>query len=128
MLDGPSGEVTQLIQQMNAGDKYAVDRLMGLVYDELKMLARKQRRQERPGHTLNTTALVHEAYVKIAQQEHIPGESRAGFFYIARLCMGRILLDWARQRTRQKRGSGQAVESLEDHPAAYFTEIGRAHV
>ncbi len=101
--DGP-GDVTRLLQEASRGDKTAFDQLLPLVYDELKRVARGKLRYERTGHTLNTTALVHEAYLKLVDQSRVEWQSRTHFFAIASQAMRRILIDYAKMRKAAKRG------------------------
>lgn len=108
------GEVTLLLHRLHEGDDEALERLMPLLYDELRILARKQLRSERPGHTLSTTGLVNEAYLKLVDQHQLRVEDRAHFFGIAANTMRRILVDYARARKRIKRGGGQQPISLEE--------------
>lgn len=108
------GAVTQLIGQLRGGDAEALDRLVPLVYQELRALARAQLRRETPGHTLGSTALVHEAYVRLAKQDRLGPADRRHFFAIAAEAMRRVLIDHARSRKRKKRGSGVALKSLDD--------------
>ncbi len=106
--------VTQLLHAWTDGDRAVFDRLMPLVYDELRRLARRHLRRERPGHTLTTTALVHEAYLNLIDQNRVQWQNRAHFFGIAAQCMRRILLMHARKRSTAKRGGGQARLPLDD--------------
>jgi len=109
MERGASREgVTVLLRAVEAGDRGALDALFPLVYDELTHLAHRQRRQWHGDLTLNTTAIVHEAYLKVADQKRLPAESRAHFFAVASTAMRHILCNYARDRRRQKRG-GDAV-------------------
>src|SRR5262244_800753 len=101
-----SQSVTQLLKDWTGGDQTAADRLMPLVYEELKRLAHQYMRREKPGHTLQTSALVNEAYVRLVDQSKIQWESRTHFFGIAALLMRRILVDQARRRNFAKRGGG----------------------
>jgi len=91
-------EVTQLLVAWSEGDPAALDRLMPLVYAELRRMARRHMGQERPGHTLQTTALVHEAYLRLVNQERAGWKDRTHFFAIAAQLMRRILVDHARKR------------------------------
>jgi RNA polymerase sigma-70 factor (ECF subfamily) len=109
-----AGVVTELLAAWSAGDESARDSLMPLVYDELRRLARRQMRRERPGHTLQTTALVNEAYLRMAGQHQIEWQTRAHFFAMAAAMMRRILVDHARRRQYAKRGGGAARCSLDD--------------
>lgn len=106
-------EVTQLLVSLGSGDRSALDRLMPLVYMELRRLAKSKLGSERADHTLNTTALVHEAYIKLADQQRINWQSRAQFFALASQSMRRILVDYARRRNAAKRG-GNAVISIRE--------------
>jgi RNA polymerase sigma-70 factor (ECF subfamily) len=100
-------EVTQLLQAWSNGDQEALDKLAPLVYEELHRLARRYMSHERPGHTLQTTALVNEAYLRIVNWKNVRWQNRAHFFAVAAQMMRRILVDFARARTYEKRG-GQA--------------------
>ena len=112
------GEITRLLGQLREGDRQAEARLAVIVYDELRRLARRYMRQERPNHTLQATALVHEAYIQMFQQKEPSWENRAHFFAIAANTMRRILVDHARARNAVKRGGGEPRESLEASPVA----------
>lgn len=111
------GSVTQLLGRLREGDAEALDRLIPLVYDELRSLARAQLRREDPGHTLGSTALVHEAYMRLAAREELGAADRRHFFAIAAQAMRRVLIDHARTRKRKKRGAGQRLHSLDDAAA-----------
>jgi RNA polymerase sigma factor (TIGR02999 family) len=102
--------VTQLLKEWSAGEARALDELMPLVYDELRRQAARFVRKERAGHTLQTTALIHEAYLKLIDQRNVEWQNRAHFFAIAATAMRRILVDYARERNREKRGG--ALENL----------------
>jgi RNA polymerase sigma factor (TIGR02999 family) len=91
-----------------------VERMLPLVYEELRRIARRQLRHEGIGHTLNTTALVHEAYLRLAAPSHLDIGGRAEFLSIAAMAMRRVLIDYARQRTAQKRGGVQMRVELDD--------------
>lgn len=106
-------EVTRLLVSLGAGDKNALNRLMPLVYVELRRLARSRLGSERSDHTLNTTALVHEAYMKLADQTRINWQSRAQFFALASQAMRRILVDYARRRNASKRGGNNVISIRE---------------
>jgi RNA polymerase sigma-70 factor (ECF subfamily) len=108
VLDEPKG-VTELLIDWSNGDRQALDRLIPLVEIELKRLASHFMRQENPGNTLQTTALVNEAYLKLVDQRNVKWQNRAHFFAIAARIMRRILIDHARTQTRQKRG-GEAQQ------------------
>jgi len=112
---GPSPEdVTTLLNKLAAGDQEAAAKLVPLVYDELRRLAVRRLRHERPDHTLQATALVHEAYVKLAAQRDAKWQNRAQCFGVASQSMHRILVDYARTQQRIRRGGKQQKVSLED--------------
>lgn len=102
MASDPS-RVTRLLIEWRQGDEAAVQQLMPIVYAELRRMARRQMRQQRPGHTLQTTALVHEAYLRLVDN---PGDNRAHFFGLAAAAMRHILVDHARAGRSAKRGGG----------------------
>jgi RNA polymerase sigma factor (TIGR02999 family) len=106
--------ITLLLQKFAGGDKGALDRLMPLVYSELQRLAGGYLRGEHPGHTLQPTALVHEAYVRLLQQDQPDYNSRAHFLGVAAQVMRQILIDHARTRNAEKRGGGRGKISIED--------------
>ena len=106
-------EVTQLLVKLSAGDRSALDDLLPLVYDELRRLADRYLRRERSDHTLQATALVNEAYLRLVDQ-NVPWQNRAHFFGVAAEMMRRILVDHARSHQAQKRGSGGIKLSLDD--------------
>src|SRR5678816_2284278 len=95
-------------------DKESLDKLMPAIYDELRRQAAHYLRQERPGHTLQTTALIHEAYVRLVDQRNVHWQNRAHFFGIAAQMMRRILVDHARTKKRAKRGGSDIKVSLAD--------------
>jgi RNA polymerase sigma factor (TIGR02999 family) len=109
-----SPDITRVLDQLSNGDPEALDRLLPAVYDQLRGLARRELRRERPDHTLNATALVHEAYLKLVQLDRISWQGRAHFFGAAAQAMRRILIGYARKRNAEKRGSGADHVSLED--------------
>ena len=109
-------EITGLLQRWQHGDQAALDRLIPLVYDELRAIAGRHLARERRTNTLQTTALVNEAYLKLVDQKRTDWQNRAHFFAIAARLMRRILLDDARRRTREKRGAGAADVALDDAP------------
>jgi RNA polymerase sigma factor (TIGR02999 family) len=111
--DSP-GQVTELLQQWQAGDRYALDRLIPLVYDELHVIAARHLAGERRNRMLQTTALVNEAYLKLVDQRRTNWQNRAHFFAIAARVMRRILLDDARGSLREKRGAGAIALSIDD--------------
>jgi RNA polymerase sigma factor (TIGR02999 family) len=106
--------VTELLIQWRKGDQQALNQLMPLVYDELRKLASRYLRRERPGHTLQTTALVHEAYLKLVDQRDANWENRLQFFAVAARLMRRILVDYARRRCASKRGGDVYKLSLDE--------------
>lgn len=112
MTDTP--DVTQALTDLTAGDPDALDRLLPVVYDHLRGIAQRELRRERAEHTLNATALVHEAYLKLVQLDRITWEGRAHFFGAAAQAMRRILISYARMRKADKRGSGAEHVSLDD--------------
>ncbi len=105
--------VTRLLVQWTEGNQQAMEQLLPLVYDELRRLARSYLQRERPGHTLQSTALVHEAYMRLVDQE-VTWQSRAHFFGIAAQMMRRILVDHARTRNAAKRGDGAERVTLDE--------------
>ena len=106
--------VTQLLIGWGQGDKEALDRLVPIVYDELRRQAARYLRHERAGHTLQTTAIIHEAYLRLIDQKNVHWQNRAHFFGIAAQLMRRILVDHARTRKRAKRGGSDIRVPLED--------------
>lgn len=109
-----SSDVTQLLRSWRDGNKQALDELLPLVYSELRGLAERALRHERPGHTLQSTALVHEAYLRLVQQENAEWQNRAHFFAMAARMIRRILVDHARARHAAKRGSGMPKLALDE--------------
>jgi RNA polymerase sigma-70 factor (ECF subfamily) len=106
--------ITQLLAAWSAGDKAALDALIPIVYDELRRQASRYLRRERPGHTLQTTALINEAYLRLVDQKSMRWQNRAQFFGIAAQLMRRILVDHARAKQRAKRGGSDIRVSLTD--------------
>ena len=117
--DDQSEKVTRLLAAHSAGDREAIEKLFPLVYHELKRLAESHLRRERREHTLQPTALVHEAYLRLVKQE-ITWQNRSHFFGIAGRVMRQILVDYARERSAGKRGSGSIKLSLNE--AIYLTD------
>ena len=113
MNEIPDNRVTQLLLNWSAGDQRALGELMPLVYGELRRLADRQLRAERSNHTLQRTALVHEAYLRLINQRNVSWQGRAQFIGLAAQLMRRILIDHARARRRAKRGGGVAPVSLD---------------
>lgn len=109
----PPGGVTRMLADVAAGDRDAAASLFAIVYDELRRLAASALRRERPDHTLQPTALVHEAYLRLADEPDARWENRAHFLAVAAQAMRRILVDHARGRNALKRGSGESLRPLE---------------
>lgn len=107
------GEITGLLVRWRAGDEAALSQLLPLVYQELRTLALRHLREERSNHTLQRTALVHEAFLKLVDQRDVDWKGRAQFYSIASQAMRHILVDHARRRSAQKRGGPQAPLSLD---------------
>jgi len=116
MTDPGHGDVTQLLHDWSSGRQQALDELFPLVYNELKAMAARHLRRERSGHTLQATALVHEAYLKLVGQHRGQWQDRAHFFAIAARVMRRILVDHARRHQASKRDGGRQRISLEQAP------------
>lgn len=111
---GVQAEITRLLLDAAGGDKTAVDQLLPRVYSELRRLAQHQLGQERSDHTLNATALVHEAYLRLIDQRRSDWQNRAHFMAVAAQAMRRILIDYARSRAAEKRGGNQAVVTFDE--------------
>ncbi len=109
-----SGEVTRLLRDWSDGRREALDQLLPMLYEELRRLAHSYLSRERSDHTLQTTALVHEAYLKLIDQKSVNWQNRAQFFALSAQAMRRILIDSARRRTSIKRGSGSTKMSLDE--------------
>jgi RNA polymerase sigma factor (TIGR02999 family) len=107
-------EITQLLAEWSDGNQSALDELYPLVYDELHRLARRYMSRERQGHTLQTTALINEAYVRLVDQKNIHWANRSHFFAISAQIMRRILIDHARRHAYAKRGGGAQQVSLDE--------------
>lgn len=107
-------DATALLQAWGRGDRKALDELIPLVQNELRKLARRQMDRERPGHTLQATALVNEVFIRLIDGKQVQWRNRAHFFAIAARLMRRVLVDSARARHYQKRGGGAAMLSLEE--------------
>ena len=106
--------VTELLLALEGGNRAVLDDLVPLIYDELRSIARRKLRSERDGHTLTTTSLVHEAYLKLVQLDRVQWQSRAHFFAIAAQAMRHVLVNHALRRKRAKRGSGAAHVPLDE--------------
>lgn len=107
-------EITRLLVAWGGGDQSALERLMPLVYDELRRLAHRYMSHERPGHTLQTTALVNEAYLRLVNWREVQWQNRAHFFGVSAQMMRRILVDFARDKKYLKRGGGALQVSLSE--------------
>ena len=113
-MEPPAIEITQLLRSWSEGDEGAIDRLMPLVYDELHRMARRYMSSEKPGHTLQATALVNEAYLRLVNASQANWQNRAHFFAVSAQVMRRILVDWARGRQAAKRGSDMPALELNE--------------
>src|SRR6516164_1578400 len=113
----PSSPVSELLLDWGNGDREALKAILPLVYDELRRLARHHLRQERPNHTLQTTALVHEAYLRLAEEQSLHVKNRAHFLGIAAQLMRWILVDYERSRRTAKRGAGLTPMRLDSSAA-----------
>ena len=123
MQEGMIGEVTTLLHQLRDGDSLAADKLIPLVIDELRRLARLQLRDERPGHTLQPTALVNEAYLRLVGDQSRDWQNRAHFIGVSVSVMRRILVDHARRKRAIKRGSGEpSAADVEDCAGLSFEQ------
>lgn len=114
MTSRREADITALLRELSGGRTEALERLVPIVYDELRRIAHGQLRGEAPGHTLSTTALVHEAYVKLVGLRDVEWQERAHFFAMAARLMRQILIDYARARSRQKRGGSAVVLPLSE--------------
>lgn len=126
MTTPPPEEVSQLLLDWSDGDQAALDKLIPVVYQEMRRLAHQYMRRERPGHTLQTTALVNEAYMRLAGYKRMRWQSRAHFFAVAAQVMRRILVEHARSGNYAKRGGGAHHVSLDQ--AAFVSEGRSAEV
>lgn len=123
---GPSNQVTELLVRWRRGDRTALDLLLPLVYSELRRIANRYLQDERPDHTLQSTALVHEAYLRLAQQDLPQWQNRAHFFAVAAQLMRQILVDYARSHRASKRGGHVyklALDEAEEEPRALDVDI-----
>src|SRR5205809_1948957 len=114
MSQSPTHEVTQLLLAWSEGDRTALDKLTPLVYQELRRMAHRYMSRERPGHTMQTTALVNEAYLRLVNREAVQWQNRAHFFAIAAQLMRSILVDHARSHAYAKRGGGAPMVTLDE--------------
>jgi len=132
MASSASGEVSQLLQAWNDGDETALEKLMPLVYKELHRMARYYMARESPGHTLQTTALVNEAYVRLVDSDHTSYQNRIHFLAVCAQAMRRILADWGRSRRALKRGGKIPLLRLDealdgaDTPGLDFADLDEA--
>ena len=113
-MSDSTSDVTRLLVRLRSGEDAALDELLPAVYDALRTIARSQLRGERADHTLRTTELVHEAYMKLVDHETVDWQDRQHFFAVTARAMRQILVDHARRRTAQKRGNGASEVPLED--------------
>jgi len=127
MTDEPDHPVTRLLVQWSGGNEAALGELTALLYRELRSLAQRHLRRERPNHTIQRTALVHEAFVRLVSQQSVDWRSRAHFFALASTLMRRILVDHARARLSSKRGGGTPVLSLDELTAPPDEADPRGH-
>jgi RNA polymerase sigma factor (TIGR02999 family) len=114
MRSGSTPQITDLLNAWSGGDREALDELIPLVYDELRRVARRARRREQPGHSLQTTGLIHEVYLKILGSKPLRWESRAHFFGLASRLMRQVLVDHARRKRSHKRGGAAARVTLDE--------------
>ena len=122
--DSRANDVTGLLLSWRQGDAGALDRLVPLVYDELRRVARRHLRRERPGHSLQATALVHEVYLRLVDVNRMTLKSRTHFFAVAARLMRQILVDHARRKRAGKRGGGVTMMSLDEvSPAAQTSNV-----
>jgi RNA polymerase sigma-70 factor, ECF subfamily len=132
MRTQPHNEITQLLLRWSRGDQAALNQLMPIVYDELYKLAHGYLRRERPDHTLQPTALINEAYLRLVKQDFPEWQSRRHFYGVAAQLMRQILVDYARTRAADKRGGGAQILSLDealtfsDEKAAEFVAFDEA--
>jgi RNA polymerase sigma-70 factor, ECF subfamily len=124
--------ITQLLLDWSGGDKAAFERMLPIVYGELHRLAHRYMNRERPGHTLQTSALVNEAYLRLVDQRNVKWNNRAHFFAIAAQMMRRILVDYARSHLYAKRGAGAVhlslthADEVSNEPTAEITALDEA--
>jgi RNA polymerase sigma-70 factor, ECF subfamily len=121
MMESSAGQVTQLLQAWSEGEQGALEKLMPVVYHELHRMAQRYMVQERPGHTLQTTALVNEVYLRLVDSAHTSWQNRAQFFAVCAQAMRRILVDWARSRQAMKRGGEMRPLQLDEALAVDVT-------
>ena len=124
-------DITQLLRAAHDGDAQAMETLVPLVYEQLRRLARARLRNERPDHTLNTTALVHEAYLRLIDINKVTWQNRTHFLSMAARVMRRVLVDYATRRNALKRGGGRRNQPLDEEatliPEAYAEAVADLH-
>ena len=126
-MESQSGsDITALVRKIGGGDREALDELVSLLYERLRRLAHHRLTRERSDHTLNTTALVHEAYLELVDIDHAGWKDRAHFLAASSRVMRHILVDYARQRNAQKRGGGQVRVELDDEALQLSEEYAEA--
>jgi RNA polymerase sigma-70 factor (ECF subfamily) len=118
-VENDPGEITRLLFELKQGNRHAEEMLIALVYKELRRIAAGHLRREKAGHTLQPTALVHEAYLRLTQMQEIDWQGRAQFFAIASTIMRRVLVDYARAQKAKKRGEGWHLVSFNE--AVFFS-------
>ncbi len=132
MSERPPHEVTMLLGRYREGDREAFDRIVPLLYDDLRKVARRQLRRGRPGQTLNTTGLVHEVYLKLSDQSGMQAKDRGHFLAISARAMRQVIADAARRRTAEKRGGQEDPIPLDEAPqlaadqARWLLDVDRA--
>lgn len=112
--DNAAGDITQLLHDFDPDDPAVYNRLWQLMYDQLHGLAHHELRKWKPGQTLNTTALVHECFIKLQKADNLAPQNRKHFYRLARQAMRQLVKDYAKRRMTGKRGGGQRAVSLED--------------
>lgn len=125
-MEPAANQITELLHSWSQGDEGAIERLMPLVYDELHRMARRYMSNEKPGHTLQATALVNEAYLRLVHASRANWQNRTHFFAVSAQVMRRILVDWARTRQAAKRGSDVPALELDEAlaiPASTGTDL-----
>lgn len=110
----PEADITQMLLELSGGNREAMDRLLPAIYEQLRGMARRELRRERPGHTLTPTGLVHEAYLKLVQLERVDWRGRAHFFGACAQEMRRVLISHARKKKADKRGGGVSPVTLDN--------------
>src|SRR5215831_17179172 len=131
-MRGLPSQVTQLLMNWSEGDKAALDQLIPLVHAELRRLARRYMGRQNPGHTLQTSALINEAYLRLVDQQSVEWKDRAHFFAVSAQIMRNILIDHARKYTYAKRGAGarkvplDELATMAEQRAAEFVELDEA--